>query len=83
MEGSLGGGFTQRYCIDYTETFSGVVRAAAFRVIFALAAYFDLEIEQLDVQTAFLYSDLEEVIYAEQPHGFEEGPRDKSEKFGA
>jgi Reverse transcriptase (RNA-dependent DNA polymerase) len=83
MEGSLGGGFTQRYGIDYTETFSGVVRAAAFRVIFALAAYFDLEIEQLDVQTAFLYRDLEEAIYAEQLHGFEEGPRDKSEKFGA
>ena len=45
-----------------------------------MAAYFDLEIEQLDVQTAFLYSDLEEVIYAEQPHGFEEGPRDESGK---
>jgi hypothetical protein len=73
-------GFTQRYGIDHTETFSGVVRAAAFRVLFALAAYFDLEIEQLDIQTAFLYSDLEEVIYTEQPHGFEEGPRDPSGK---
>ena len=73
-------GFTQRYGIDYTEMFSGVVRSAAFRGIFALAAYFDLGIEQLDVQTAFLHSDLEEVIYAEQPHGFEEGPRDKSGK---
>ena len=48
--------------------------------LFALAAYFDLGIEQLDVQTAFLHSDFEEVIYAEQPYGFEEGPRDESGK---
>jgi hypothetical protein len=46
-------GFTHRYGIDYTETLSGVVRAAAFRVIFALAAYFVLGIEQLDVQDRF------------------------------
>ena len=73
-------GFTQRYGIDYKETFASVIRAATFRVIFALAAYFDLEIEQLDVQTAFLYSDLEEIIFVEQPHDFEEGPRDKNGK---
>src|SRR4029077_4675352 len=42
-------GFTQRYGIDYKETFAGVVRATTFRVLFALAAYLDLEIEQLDV----------------------------------
>lgn len=30
----------------------------------------DLEVEQLDVKTAFLHSDLEVEIYIEQPEGF-------------
>lgn len=34
-----------------------------------LAASLNLEIEQLDVKTTFLHSDLEEEIYREQPEG--------------
>ena len=36
----------------------------------SLDATFDLEIEQMDVKTTFLYGDLEEEIYMKQPEGF-------------
>lgn len=40
-------------------------------VILGLAASMDLEIEQLDIKTAFLHGDLKKEIYMEQLEGFE------------
>ncbi|CAH9096877.1 unnamed protein product [Cuscuta epithymum] len=40
-------------------------------MLLALVALYDLELEQLDVKTAFLYEDLEEELYMYQPEGFE------------
>ena len=36
-----------------------------------LAASLNLEVEQLDVKTAFLHGDIDKEIYMEQPEGFE------------
>jgi hypothetical protein len=63
-------GHTQEYGIDYFETFAPVARLSTIRILLALAAKYRLHIQQMDVQTAFLYGDLEEECYMEQPPGF-------------
>ena len=40
------------------------------RIMLAIAAYFDYEIWQMDVKTAFLNGFLEEELYMMQPEGF-------------
>ncbi|PHT40240.1 Retrovirus-related Pol polyprotein from transposon TNT 1-94 [Capsicum baccatum] len=63
-------GFDQQEGIDFNEVFSPVVRHSSIRVLLALVALYDLELEQLDVKTAFLHGNLEEEIYIQQPEGF-------------
>uniref|UniRef100_A0A2N9I4A8 Retrovirus-related Pol polyprotein from transposon TNT 1-94 n=1 Tax=Fagus sylvatica TaxID=28930 RepID=A0A2N9I4A8_FAGSY len=63
-------GFTQKEGIDYTKTFSPVSKKDSLRIILALVAHFDLELQQMDVKTAFLNGDLEEEVYMKQPEGF-------------
>lgn len=70
-------GFTQKEGLDYNETFSLVSTKDSFWVIMALTAYFNLELHQMDVKTAFLNGSLDEEIYMQQPIGFiERGKED-------
>ena len=48
-------GFKQKYGIDYTETFSPVVKYVTLRMVIAITKYFGWTLDQLDVVTAFLY----------------------------
>ena len=64
-------GYTQRYGIDYEETFSPVVRFSSVHTLLAHAVQNNLLIHQMDVVTAFLNGKLEEEIYMQQPIGFE------------
>ena len=70
-------GFEQREGIDFNETFASVVKPMSYKAIFALAAALDWELEQMDVKTAFLYGEVDEVIYVTQPTGFEVGDKSK------
>jgi hypothetical protein len=64
-------GFAHKKGIDFDEIFSPVVKMSSIIVILGLIACLDLELEQLDVKTAFFHGDLKEEIYMEQPEGFE------------
>ena len=62
--------FTQKEGIDYIERFSHVSKKDSLRIILALVAHFDLELQQMDVKITFLNGDLEEEVYIKQPEGF-------------
>nr|GEW16939.1 hypothetical protein [Tanacetum cinerariifolium] len=47
-------GFTQTLGIDYEETFSLVAYIRAIRILIPIVAFYDYEIWQMDVKTAFL-----------------------------
>jgi len=63
-------GYSQVFGLDYCDTYAPVAKYYSLRVILAIAAAKDLDMIQLDVKTAFLYGELEEEIYMEQPEGF-------------
>lgn len=62
--------FEQQSGVDYTKTFSLVIKASTFHIILALAMHFDWPIKQLDVSNAFLHGTLMDEVYMEQPQGF-------------
>ncbi|KAL4099935.1 hypothetical protein PRIC1_007732 [Phytophthora ramorum] len=65
-------GYTQRPGIDFTDTFAPVARKESINASLATAAEEDMEAENVDVDTAFLYGDVEEELYMDQPDGFED-----------
>jgi histone deacetylase 1/2 len=68
-------GFTQRYGIDYLDTFSPVVKPATVRLVLSLAASRDWHLRQVDISNAFLHGVLEETAYMQQPPGFQDARR--------
>ncbi|KAG8487854.1 hypothetical protein CXB51_018699 [Gossypium anomalum] len=56
--------------MDFTDVFSPVVKHSSIRALLGTVVMHDLELEQLDVKTAFLHGELEEDIYMQQPEGF-------------
>nr|GEW94851.1 retrotransposon protein, putative, Ty1-copia subclass [Tanacetum cinerariifolium] len=63
-------GYTQTYRVDYEETFSPIADIRVIRILIAIAAFYDYEIWQMDVKTAFLNGYLDENIYMVQRKGF-------------
>ena len=60
-------GFKQTHDIDYNEIFSPVAMLKSIQILLAIAAYYDYEIWQMDVKTAFLNGNLIEDVYMTQP----------------
>jgi hypothetical protein len=65
-------GFSQRPGIDYLETFAPVAKIESIRLLLAIAATLDWEVHIIDVDSAFLNSELppDQEVFLEQPPGY-------------
>ena len=60
-------GYTQKYGVDYQETFAPVVKLNIVRILISVAAKQDQPLHQFDLKIAFLNGDLEEEVQMELP----------------
>lgn len=63
-------GLSQRKGVSYSETYSPVVRFTSRRLLFSYAAKKNLDMYHLDVETAFLYGEMTDSVYLQQPEGY-------------
>ena len=65
-------GFTQIEGLDFGETYAPVARLESICILLAYAAHHHFKLYQIDVKSAFLNGPLSELVYVEQPLGFED-----------
>ena len=65
----VAGGHRQKKGVNHDETFAAAAKIASIRVLLALAAQRDWEIDQIDVVSAYLNADLQDEVYMEAPDG--------------
>ena len=65
-------GYSQIPGVDYTDNFAPVAHDVSFRIALARMMVEKLDSLVMDVETAFLYGDIEEEIFMKSPVGIEE-----------
>lgn len=56
--------------MDFIEVFSPMVKHSSIRILLSIAAYYDLELDQMNDKVAFLHGNLNEDIIMAQLEGF-------------
>ena len=65
-------GFSQVEGTDFGETFALVARLKAIRILLAYTSHHEMKLYQMDVKSAFLNGFINELVYIDQPPGFED-----------
>jgi hypothetical protein len=65
-------GFAQVEGLDFGETFAPVARLEAIYILLVYASHHNMKLFQMDVKSAFLNGFINELVFVEQPPGFED-----------
>jgi hypothetical protein len=65
-------GFSQVEGLDFGETFAPVARLEAICILLAYASHHEIKLYQMDVKSAFSNGFINELVYVDQPPGFED-----------
>lgn len=66
-------GDRQVHGIDYEETYAPVIKLVSLRIMLTIAAIRDLDLKHWDIVAAFINGKLSELVYMQQPLGFNDG----------
>jgi hypothetical protein len=66
-------GYRQVEGVDFFDSFSPVARIQGIHLLMTIAADLGLDIRHLDIKAAYLNGYMEELIYMQQPPGYESG----------
>ena len=72
-------GWNQVPGLDCGSTFAPVCRLPSVRIMACIVAHVGLKWDHMDVPTAFLYADILEKVFDEQPPGFEAKDKDEGD----
>jgi hypothetical protein len=65
-------GYTQVEGLDFRETYAPVARLEAIIILLAYTCALNIKLYQMDVKSAFFNGHINELVYVEQPPGFED-----------
>ena len=65
-------GYTQIKGLDFGEIYAPVARLESIRILLVYATHHDFKLYQMDVKSVFLNGSISELVYVEQPPGFED-----------
>jgi hypothetical protein len=68
-------GYTQVEGLNFDETFAPVARLESIQILLAYATSHNIMFCQMDVKSAFLNDKINELVYVEQPLGFEDSKK--------
>ena len=63
-------GFSQIAGVDYSDTYSPVIKSDSMRTMFATTALTLISIQTVDICTAYLNNPLDDIIFIVQPEKF-------------